>query len=117
MKDKIVTIIDYVNKLLAVMLSVYFIATLIYKNQYVSISIDVLMLGIMISIYLDYLIYIFGNFKENVLINKVIRGCVWAVAICVCNRKGFLFGGIISLIFLFYISNLLYQKCNIFHFK
>ena len=72
MKDKIVTIIDYVNKLLAVMLSVYFIATLIYKNQYVSISIDVLMLGIMISIYLDYLIYIFGNFKENVLINKVI---------------------------------------------
>ena len=50
MKDKIVTIIDYVNKLLAVMLSVYFIATLIYKNQYVSISIDVLMLGIMISI-------------------------------------------------------------------
>ena len=49
MKDKIVTIIDYVNKLLAVMLSVYFIATLIYKNQYVSISIDVLMLGIMIT--------------------------------------------------------------------
>lgn len=105
MKDKIVTIIDYVNKLLAVMLSVYFIATLIYKNQYVSISIDVLMLGIMISIYLDYLIYIFGNFKENVLINKVIRGCMWAVAICVCNRKDFLFWGIISLIFLFYISN------------
>ncbi len=105
MKDKIVTIIDYVNKLLAVMLSVYFIATLIYKNQYVSISIDVLMLGIMISIYLDYLIYIFGNFKENVLINKVIRGCVWAVAICVCNRKGFLFWGVILLIFLFYISN------------
>ena len=105
MKDKIVTIIDYVNKLLAVMLSVYFMATLIYKNQYVSISIDVLMLGIMISIYLDYLIYIFGNFKENVLINKVIRGCMWAVAICVCNRKGFLFWGIILLIFWFYISN------------
>lgn len=105
MKDKIVTIIDYVNKLLAVMLSVYFIATLIYKNQYVSISIDVLMLGIMISIYFDYLIYIFGNFKENVLINKVVRGCMWAVATYVCNRKGFLFWGISSLIFLLNISN------------
>lgn len=31
MKDKIVTIIDYVNKLLAVMLSVYFIS-LFYRN-------------------------------------------------------------------------------------
>ena len=99
MKDKIVTIIDYVNKLLAVMLSVYFIATLIYKNQYVSISIDVLMLGIMISIYLDYLIYIFGNFKENVLINKVIRGCVWLLPYVYAIGKVFFFWGVILLIF------------------
>ena len=50
MKAKVVNIINYVVKLLAVVLSVYFIGALVYKNPHVSISLDFLMFGIITGI-------------------------------------------------------------------
>lgn len=104
MKAKVVNIINYVVKLLAVVLSVYFIGALVYKNPHVSISLDFLMFGIITLIVLDYLMFVLECYRDNVLLNKVIRGCMWAVAACVCSKKGIIFLFIISVVFFMFIS-------------
>ena len=104
MRSKFINLVDYVIKILLVLVSVYFISSLIYNSKHLPIPANVLMWSMIVFIAIDCLMYIYGNYKENVLENKIIRGCVWAVAVCSCDIKGILVLLIITLAFFMFLS-------------
>ena len=104
MRSKYINLVDYVIKILLVLVSVYFISSLVYNSKPLSIPANVLMWSMIVFIAIDCLMYIYGNYKENVLENKIIRGCVWAVAVCSCDIKGILVLLIITLAFFMFLS-------------
>lgn len=97
-------LVDYVIKILLILVSVYFISSLVYNSKHLSIPANVVMWSMIVFIAIDCLMYIYGNYKENVLENKIIRGCVWAVAVCSCDIKGILVLLIITLVFFIFLS-------------
>lgn len=104
MRSKLINLIDYVINILAIQVSVYFISSLIHKNKHVSIPIDALMWGMVFFIIIDCLLYIYSGYQENIVATKIMRGFVWAIAVCTCDLKGALVLFIIALSFGIFIS-------------
>lgn len=113
MKERMLKFADYIDKFIAIVLSVYFISTLFYKNAQVFISLDALMIAMIILIVFDYCIFALDSYKENLLIGKVIRGCMWAIAVCICDKIGALILLAITVILFFFISK---NKRKLFDF-
>ena len=105
MKEKIVNIADYIVKFFAMLISAYVICTYVYKNIHINISMNILMWGMIGAILLDYILYICGNYAENVLENKIIRGIIWCVTISLCDIKGIIVLLIATLLFFVFLSN------------
>ena len=43
MREKVVNSADYIIKILSVLVSVYFVSSLVYRNIYICVSLDLLM--------------------------------------------------------------------------
>ena len=105
MREKVVNSADYIIKILSVLVSVYFVSSLVYRNIYICVSLDLLMYLMSAIVIVDYVMYAFDTYKINYAENKIIRGCIWTITACVCNVKILIILFVVSLLFWLYISN------------
>ena len=85
MREKVVNSADYIIKILSVLVSVYFVSSLVYRNIYICVSLDLLMYLMSAIVIVDYVMYAFDTYKINYAENKIIRGCIWTITACVFN--------------------------------
>lgn len=105
MREKVVSCLDYIIKILAILVATCFVGSLIYKNIHIYISLDMLMYIMSAIVVADYILYALDIYKNNIQESKIIRGCIWTVVVCVCNVKALVLLFVISLIFWIYICN------------
>lgn len=105
MREKVVNSADFIVKILSVLVSVYFVSSLVYRNIYICVSLDLLMYLMSAIVIVDYVMYALDTYKINYAENKIIRGCIWTITACVCNVKILAILFAVSLLFWLYISN------------
>ena len=76
MREKVVNSADYIIKILSVLVSVYFVSSLVYRNIYICVSLDLLMYLMSAIVIVDYVMYAFDTYKINYAENKIIRGYI-----------------------------------------
>ena len=63
MREKVVNSADYIIKILSVLVSVYFVSSLVYRNIYICVSLDLLMYLMSAIVIVDYVMYAFDTYN------------------------------------------------------